>query len=139
MRATLVTHGYFGRATGARWREPMKQPCHAEFPDYPLADLPALPEGFSGSSWHNETCPSYLDEAFGLQVFMDYVDVTKREYDGGLRFSVIRIEDSDVIFMSDNWTDVLNFVQAERDRMMDKEASDDAIERRAHDENLSRD
>ena len=39
-------------------------------------------------------CPSYLDEAFGLQVFMDYEDVTKREYDGGLRFSVIRTDDA---------------------------------------------
>jgi hypothetical protein len=84
--------------------------CHSEFPDYPLSDLPAMPEGFADSSWHNDTCPSYLDEAFGLQVFVDYADLTKREYDGGVRFFVIRAEDSDAIFMSDNWAEVLNFV-----------------------------
>ena len=39
---------------------------------------------------------------------MDYVDLTKREFDGGLRFSVIRTEDSDFIFMSDSWAEVLN-------------------------------
>ena len=42
-------------------------------------------EGFADSSWHNDTCPSYLDEAFGLQVFVDYADLTKREYDGDVR------------------------------------------------------
>ena len=113
--------------------------CHSEFPDYPLSDLPAKPEGFANSSWHNDTCPSYLDEAFGLQVFMDYADLTKREYDGGLRFSVIRTDDSDAIFMSDSWAEVLNFVQAERNRLMSEEASQAAVERREHDEGLSRD
>ena len=112
--------------------------CHSEFPDYPLSDLPAMPEGFADSSWHNDTCPSYLDEAFGLQVFMDYVDATKREYDGGLRFSVIRIDDSNAVFGSDSWAEVLNFVQAERDRLMSEEASQAAVERREHDESLSR-
>ena len=112
--------------------------CHSEFPDYPLADLPAMPEGFADSSWHNDTCPSYLDEASGLQVFMDYADVNKREYDGGLRFSVIRTDDSDAIFVSDSLAEVLNFVQAERNRVMNEEASQAAIERRAHDEGLSR-
>ena len=60
------------------------------------------------------------------------------EYDGGLRFSVIRIDDSNAVFGSDSWAEVLNFVQAERDRLMSEEASQAAVERRAHDESLSR-
>ena len=62
----------------------------------------------------------------------------RREYDGGLRFSVIRIDDSNAVFGSDSWAEVLNFVQAERDRLMSEEASQAAVERRAHDESLSR-
>jgi hypothetical protein len=90
---------------------------HPEFPDYPTADLPALPEGFVDSSWHNDVAPSYLHGASGLQVFMDYRDEAKRECAGTPRFSVIRIDQNDTSFTSDNWADVLNFLQAEKTRV----------------------
>ena len=51
---------------------------------------------------------------------------------------MIRTDDSDAIFVSDSLAEVLNFVQAERNRVMNEEASQAAIERRAHDEGLSR-
>ena len=36
--------------------EPIK--LSKEFPDFPVADYPTLPEGFADSSWHNDACPS---------------------------------------------------------------------------------
>lgn len=50
-----------------------------EFPDYPAADMPVMPEGFEDVSWHNDTCPSFLNEDEGLIIFADYADVQKRE------------------------------------------------------------
>ena len=29
-----------------------------EFPDFPTADMPKLPEGFENTSWHNNSAPS---------------------------------------------------------------------------------
>ena len=63
---------------------------HSEFPDYALSDLPAMPEGFADSSWHNDTCPSFIDEAHRLRIFIDYVDKAKRELPDGMRFTVAR-------------------------------------------------
>lgn len=90
---------------------------HAEFPDYPLSDLPAMPEGFADSSWYNDTCPSYLDEVSGLKIFIDYVDPAKRECASDTRFNVQRDADDgsyEVVFQSDHWAAVLNFIQAEK-------------------------
>lgn len=30
-----------------------------EFPDFPAADMPAVPEGWTDESWGNEGCPSF--------------------------------------------------------------------------------
>jgi hypothetical protein len=92
---------------------------HPEFSDYPLADLPAMPEGFSDSSWHNDVCPSYRSETLGLQIFMDYVDKSLSESAMGTRFSIHRdMPDgsSDVVFQSDDWADIVEFVEGEKTR-----------------------
>jgi hypothetical protein len=93
---------------------------HAEFSDYPLADLPAMPEGFLDSSWHNDTCPSYTNDALGLRIFIDYKDPALSESALGKRFNVMReLADgsSEYIFESDNWDNVLEFIDGERHAM----------------------
>jgi hypothetical protein len=51
-----------------------------EFPDFPAIDMPAIPEGFADSSWHNDSCPSLISEALGLRIWIDYVQVELREH-----------------------------------------------------------
>lgn len=78
-----------------------------EFPDFPDADMPPMPPGFTDSSWHNNSCPSYWSNAKGLTIFIDYVDVEKREIQQpGPRFSVIDSECDDVV-ESDDWAVIL--------------------------------
>lgn len=52
----------------------------SEFPDYPAADMPALPPSLADSSWRNEACPSFIDEAANVQLFVDYADPQAREF-----------------------------------------------------------
>jgi hypothetical protein len=81
-----------------------------EFPDFPEADMPALPEGFSDTSWHNDACPSYSSPSF--HIFIDYADVTQREHPNTSRFTVSKTDDDEVspVLDTDNWSDVLEFI-----------------------------
>lgn len=69
-----------------------------EFPDFPEADMPALPEGFEDMSWHNDACPSFQHEAKGLCLWIDYADPAMSEMPearakGELkRFSLIQMD-----------------------------------------------
>jgi hypothetical protein len=83
------------------------------FPDYPPADMPALPYGFSDSSWHNDVCPSYSSELFGLRIWIDYVDPAQREVDQDERFLVTPLDDGthDVFVQTDDWNAVLAYVE----------------------------
>ena len=89
-----------------------------EFPDFPLADYPTLPPGFRDSSWHHDVCPSMRNETLGLLVFIDFTDVTKREFtdDDSPRFSVLKmdgdgcLENSDTILTTDDWAEVLALI-----------------------------
>ena len=90
----------------------------AAFPDYPPADMPALPYLFDDSSWKNDVCPSYSSDAFNLRIWIDYVDPAQREVDQDNRFIVSDLEDDtgshDVLLQTDDWSEVLAFV-AERE------------------------
>lgn len=97
-----------------------------EFPDYPAADLPPMPEGFSDSSWHNDTCPSITNGS--LIVFIDYLDPAERELPC-LRFSVQKIEGdcSPVeVKATDSWAEIEAFIAKETvetlDSMFESEA-----------------
>lgn len=85
-----------------------------EFPDYPVAAIPALPEGFDDVSWHNDACPSYANDEF--LIYLDYADKEMRESGNeGTRFSVYPVTadgcmiDSPVI-ETDDWQQVLKAV-----------------------------
>ena len=62
-----------------------------EFPDYD-AELPVL-QGFEDSSWHNDVCPSLLNDAKGLVVFCDYADAERREC-GGYQFTLSQFDEA---------------------------------------------
>lgn len=76
-----------------------------EFPDFDLATLPPIPEGWTDSSWHNDACPSFTKGE--LQLFIDYADPARREL--GIeapRFALMRMPDLTLCW-SDEWADVL--------------------------------
>jgi hypothetical protein len=66
-----------------------------EFPDFPAADMPAMPEGFEDVNWHNDTCPSFHNAAERMTIFVDYVDVEKREFpENEGRFSLVKTDEN---------------------------------------------
>jgi hypothetical protein len=91
-----------------------------EFPDYPVADMPALPEhgDFVDTSWHNDACPSITSDALGLHIWIDFADKSVREFEDGPRFIVARRDDGIVIgrtvLETDDWDEVLAVIEQER-------------------------
>ena len=90
-----------------------------EFPDYPVADMPALPAGFIDLSWRNDMCPAFANPALGFAVWIDYADPAAREFEDGKRFTVYPCDaegahtEDESAFESDEWADVLAFILAE--------------------------
>ncbi|MCA1404675.1 hypothetical protein I6F26_10260 [Ensifer sp. IC3342] len=86
-----------------------------EFPDFDPATLPAIPAGFVDSSWHNDVCPSFLDEQRRLQVFIDYADPGEREFPESRRFRLHRLNEHleyvDTIAGSDDWSEMLDTIE----------------------------
>jgi len=89
----------------------------AEFPDFRPQDMPAIPKGFVDTSWHNDACPSFTSDQYGLTIWVDYADPTKREYgDTHPRFIVNSqdhgVETSGPSLATDDWNEVLAFIEA---------------------------
>lgn len=88
-----------------------------EHPDFPAADMPAIPAGFEDTSWHNNSCPNFASDAAGLEIWIDYLDPAQREHQGP-RFHVSSIRDGIEVtgpwFQSDNWDEVLAFIASNR-------------------------
>jgi hypothetical protein len=87
----------------------------AEFPDYELATLPAIPADWAESSWHNDACPSFMARDDKLHIFVDYAYPEAREWpDIGFRFSVSHIDEAGDIHQlleTDDWQAVTSFVE----------------------------
>ena len=58
---------------------------HKLFSNYD-GELPTL-AGFVDDSWQNDVCPSLLNEARNLKLWVDYVDPNRREV-GGARYTL---------------------------------------------------
>jgi len=58
---------------------------HKLFSNYD-GELPEL-AGFVDDSWQNDVCPSMLNEARNLKLWVDYVDADRREV-GGARYTL---------------------------------------------------
>ena len=61
-----------------------------EFPDFDY-ELPVIP-GFVDQSWHNDVCPSLVNEELDVILWCDYADASKREMPDLKRFHLIRGE-----------------------------------------------
>lgn len=86
------------------------------FPDFPASDLPTIPAAFADTSWHNDVCPSFTSDVLGLTLWVDYAAAAKREHPDTPRFSVTPqdhgVEVSGESFESDDWSEVLAFIEA---------------------------
>jgi hypothetical protein len=87
-----------------------------EFPDFDAATMPAIPEGWTDTSWHNDTCPSF-NTGKGHIVFIDFADIALREIQEEYpRFTVRADPDhansDDELLSTDDWAAVLALVDA---------------------------
>lgn len=85
-----------------------------EFPDFPAADMPAIPAGFEDCSWHNDACPSFVSDQLGLSLFIDYASPLSRELPYSKRFTVMPqiggVETNGPSLDTDDWNAVLYFI-----------------------------
>lgn len=86
-----------------------------EFPDFPEADLPAIPPSWSDLSWHNDACPFFLITG-SLGVWVDYSDHEASDFgparDG--RFGLVPMIDAqypvdgaEPLLVTDDWQALL--------------------------------
>lgn len=93
---------------------PVAQSYRTEFPDFPPATMPAIPAAFDDVSWHNDSCPSFLNESLGLIIFVDYADPERREFPECPRFNVNVWDNGNTgteVYSGDDWADVLAHVR----------------------------
>lgn len=89
----------------------------SEFPDFPPADMPAIPADWQDESWHNDSCPSFYAPGKGVRVFVDYADPDLRDIPDMPRFSVHRVPCGTVLFQGDDWQGVLAFLAGYQPRV----------------------
>jgi hypothetical protein len=87
-----------------------------EFPDFDF-DIPALPDGFFDTSWHNNVSPSFehkLTDTHSVTLWVDYLNPDRREC-GGSQFLVCihlteEMEFSEVFLETDSWDEAINAI-----------------------------
>lgn len=108
----------------AFWNAPVVDPYEAtkrEFPAYPAADLPEMPQGFEDASWHNDMSPSIENRAMGLRVWIDFLKPEDRDLPDSKRFTVQGIDadgdllDEDDLLNTDEWADVLALIATRKE------------------------
>lgn len=85
-----------------------------EHPAFDQSTLPAIPAGFQDVSWVNDSCPSFLNEAAGLIIFVDYHDEEDREQAGEPRFSLAEWSQGmgETLAASDDFADIVAAIDA---------------------------
>jgi len=82
-----------------------------EFPDFKL-DV-AVPDGFEDVSWHNDTCPCFLNRELDVFLFVDYAHPDTREFPDADRFTLLEadggmhVQDPKVYLTTSDWAAVL--------------------------------
>lgn len=92
-----------------------------EFPYFDF-DIPALPQGFIDTSWHNDVSPKFerkYDKTHSVIFWVDYLDESRREC-GGRQFTVfLQLTDDDgvgsyvepeYIIETDSWDQAVNAI-----------------------------
>jgi hypothetical protein len=92
-----------------------------EFPDFDPATLPAIPEGFTCTAWHNDTCPTWAEgqsadepKAGDMMLAIDYADPTLREFPNCDRFSISLYSDNGIAYpfvASSDWRNIETAIQ----------------------------
>lgn len=92
-----------------------------EFPDFKPEDLPEIPGGFTDESWRNDACPCFINVELRLILFVDFKEVSQREFEAGPRFIVMPsdhegcfIGDGSTLLETDDWDEVLRLVDKRR-------------------------
>jgi DNA-directed RNA polymerase subunit RPC12/RpoP len=101
-----------------------------EFPGFTPNDMPAIPEGWTDTSWCNDELPSF-DTNTGLAVYINRKEPALRAHPKSPRFTVMTIAtETNVILETENWGDVLTAVAGHKsDRVMRAQnLSNDVIE-----------
>jgi len=84
------------------------------FPTFPPSSLPSIPSEWMDISLHNDTCPLWSTPS-GYLVYVDFEDVSEREFEDSKRFTVIASAEldpcCDVVLESDEWAEVLELVK----------------------------
>lgn len=88
----------------------------AEFPDYPVDALPALPDDFEDVSWHNDSCPSFFSKARGVVVHIDYPEREAREIPDSDRFTLFLADEHGSFLEDVLWSDDWEAIKAEIDK-----------------------
>lgn len=88
-----------------------------EFPDFDIATLPPLPEGYFDTSSYIDAAPSFENEERSLKVYVDYANYADRESGRSQRFCVSRYDEEagdyeDVALSTNDWAEVLRFLTA---------------------------
>ena len=85
-----------------------------EFPDFSPDTMPTFPEGWTDSSWHNDSCPSFTAPDKSMLVFVDYLPKALREVQTYPRFVVLRLDNGQMtdrcLIDSDSWDEILAFI-----------------------------
>lgn len=94
-----------------------------EHPDFGLLDV-TLPDGFEDWSYHNDVCPRFVNPSRRLDVFIDYKDPEKREYERRGRFTVYTVDPEDpttpglYLLNTDDWNAVYELLTASRAELL---------------------
>lgn len=88
-----------------------------EFPDFDLSTLPAIPDDWQDTSWHNDTCPSF-EVLPQWVVYIDYADTALREFpEAPTRFSLQALRADGEFFTlvdTNDWQAVLDRVDLQK-------------------------
>ena len=84
------------------------------FPTLSPSSLPPSPSEWMDMSWPSDIRPSWATPS-GYIVFVDFEDVSEREFEDSKRFTVIASIERDiccdVVLESDEWAEVLELVK----------------------------
>lgn len=88
-----------------------------EFPTFNPDTLPAIPEGWTDNSWHNNACPSF-NTGRGHIVFVDFADPADRDNGPEIKRFSVQVDPEianvdDPLLDTDDWQEVIAFLIGE--------------------------